>query len=273
MNSGTISSSGTVTGTSLIGTVATAAQGQITSLGTLTSLNSGTISSSGTVTGTNHIGAGTGLTGTAASLSIGGSAASATTAGTVTTAAQPNITSVGSSLTTSGALTVNSSNGVTAIINGGTNGGGNIGASGQTFNFVYATTFSGISTTAKYADLAEKYVADAAYAPGTVLVFGGNQEVTVNAVDSDTKVAGVVSTNPGFVMNEGLEAEHVAAVALTGRVPTLVVGPVRKGDLMVSAGLGRARAEADPRVGTVIGKALEDFNGAEGTIEVVVGRF
>jgi hypothetical protein len=74
-------------------------------------------------------------------------------------------------------------------------------------------------------------------------------------------------------MNSGLEAEHVATVALTGRVPTLVIGPVRKGDLMVAAGLGRARAEADPRVGSVIGKALEDFDGAEGLIEVVVGRF
>ena len=121
--------------------------------------------------------------------------------------------------------------------------------------------------------MAEKYVADAAYAPGTVLVFGGSHEVTVNATDADSKVAGVVSTNPGFVMNEGLDAEFAVAVALTGRVPTMVIGPVRKGDLMVAAGLGRARAETDPQVGTVIGKALEDFDGAEGTIEVVVGRF
>ena len=121
--------------------------------------------------------------------------------------------------------------------------------------------------------MAEKYVADAAYAPGTVLVFGGSHEVTVNATDADSKVAGVVSTNPGFVMNEGLDAEFAVAVALTGRVPCFVIGPVRKGDLMVAAGLGRARAEANPRVGTVIGKALEDFDGAEGTIEVVVGRF
>jgi hypothetical protein len=71
----------------------------------------------------------------------------------------------------------------------------------------------------------------------------------------------------------GLEGEFIATVALTGRVPCFVVGPVRKGDLMVAAGLGRARAEQDPRVGAVIGKALEDFDGVEGTIEVVVGRF
>jgi hypothetical protein len=105
------------------------------------------------------------------------------------------------------------------------------------------------------------------------VVFGGSAEVTVDATDADRRVAGVVSTNPAYIMNDGLAAPFVAAVALTGRVPCLVTGSVRKGDLMVAAGLGRARAEADPHVGTVIGKALEDFNGAEGTIEVVVGRF
>ena len=157
---------------------------------------------------------------------------------------------------------------VGGLINSNANGVGNIGSSTGYFNTVFAK-----ATSAQYADLAEKYTADAEYVPGTVLVFGGTAEVTVNATDADRKVAGVVSTNPSYIMNSGLEAEHVATVALTGRVPTLVVGTVRKGDLMVSAGLGRARAEADPKVGTVIGKALEDFDGAEGTIEVVVGRF
>jgi hypothetical protein len=104
------------------------------------------------------------------------------------------------------------------------------------------------------------------------VVFGGTAEVTVNAADGDTKVAGVVSTNPSYIMNSELESEHVATVALTGRVPTMVVGSVKKGDLMVAAGLGRARAEADPKVGSVIGKALEDSEG-DATIEVVVGRF
>ena len=165
-------------------------------------------------------------------------------------------------------ITVNSSNLTTAIINGGTNGVGNIGAAGQGFNTVFAK-----ATTAEYADLAEKYTADADYAPGTVVVFGGSAEVTVNAADADRRVAGVVSTNPAYIMNDGLAAEFVATVALTGRVPCSVTGTVRKGDLMVTAGIGRARAEADPRVGTVIGKALEDHNGESGTIEVVVGRF
>ena len=155
----------------------------------------------------------------------------------------------------------------TDIRNGQSNGVGNIGASGAAFNTIFAK-----ATSAQYADLAEKYTADAAYAPGTVVVFGGTAEVTVNAADGDTKVAGVVSTNPSYIMNSELESEHVATVALTGRVPTMVVGSVKKGDLMVAAGLGRARAEADPKVGSVIGKALEDSEG-DATIEVVVGRF
>ena len=74
-------------------------------------------------------------------------------------------------------------------------------------------------------------------------------------------------------MNATLEAEHVATIALTGRVPTSVTGTVTKGDLMVSNGDGTARAEADPKAGAIIGKALENFAGSTGTIEVVIGRF
>jgi hypothetical protein len=154
------------------------------------------------------------------------------------------------------------------IVNSNANGVGNIGSSSGFFNTIFAT-----ATSALYADLAEKYVADAEYAPGTVVVFGGDKEVTVTSTDADRAVAGVVSTNPSYIMNAGLIAEHVATVALTGRVPTRVTGSVRKGDLMVSASNGLARAEADPRVGTVIGKALENHEGTEGVIEVVVGRF
>jgi trimeric autotransporter adhesin len=154
------------------------------------------------------------------------------------------------------------------IVKTGSNAVGNIGQIDNYFNRVFAQ-----ATSALYADLAEKYVADAEYAPGTVVVFGGDKEVTISSTDSDRAVAGVVSTNPSYIMNSGLEAEHVATVALTGRVPCRVTGSVRKGDLMVSAGYGLARAEADPKVGTVIGKALETHEGTEGVIEVVVGRF
>jgi hypothetical protein len=154
------------------------------------------------------------------------------------------------------------------IVKTGSNAVGNIGQVTNYFNTVFAQ-----ATSALYADLAEKYIADAEYTPGTVVIFGGDKEVTVSSTDADRAVAGVVSTNPSYIMNAGLEAEHVATVALTGRVPCRVTGTVRKGDLMVSAGYGQARAEQDPRVGTVIGKALENHEGTEGVIEVVVGRF
>jgi len=154
-----------------------------------------------------------------------------------------------------------------SITKSGTNGVGNIGQSDNAFNVVHAT-----ATSAQYADLAEKYEADADYEPGTVVHFGGDKEVTECGQDHCNKVAGVVSTSPAYRMNDGLEAEHVAMVALVGRVPCKVQGPVAKGDMMVSAGNGKARAEADPKVGAVIGKALEDFNGEEGVIEVVVGK-
>ena len=133
-------------------------------------------------------------------------------------------------------------------------------------------TFYGVATQAKYADLAENYQADNQYEPGAVLEFGGDQEVTL-AVDGTRRVAGVVSTNPAHLMNGGLSGKNVVALALTGRVPCKVIGPVKKGDLMVSAGFGYAKANNDPVIGQVIGKALADFSGAKGVIEVVIGRF
>jgi len=153
------------------------------------------------------------------------------------------------------------------IINNIGNGTGNIGNSTGYFNTVFAK-----ATSAQYADLAENYAADAEYAPGTVLSFGGDNEVTVSTVAGDRRIAGVVSTNPSYIMNSVLEAEHVVTIALTGRVPTFVSGPIEKGDMMVSAGNGRAIACATPVIGTVIGKALENHPGGDGVIEVVVGR-
>jgi hypothetical protein len=128
------------------------------------------------------------------------------------------------------------------------------------------------ATSAQYADLAEKFRADAAYEPGTVLIFGGTQEVTISTADTDRRVAGVVSTNPSYLMNSGLNDELSVAIALQGRVPCRVVGPVRKGDMMVSASNGHAKTHQDPPTGSIIGKSLENFDGETGTIEIVVGR-
>ena len=212
----------------------------------------GIVSATGTITGGNIATGGTvSATGTA---TVGNVA----TGGTVS--ATGNI--AGGNLTV-GTGTITGGN----IVNANGNGIGNIGSSSVYFNTVFAK-----ATSAQYADLAEKYEADAEYAPGTVLAFGGSKEVTLSTEAGSTRVAGVVSTNPSYIMNAGLTAEHVAMVALQGRVPCRVVGPVAKGDMMVSAGNGAARVDNAARAGSIIGKALENFDGATGTIEVVIGR-
>jgi len=143
---------------------------------------------------------------------------------------------------------------------------GNIGSSTTWWN-----TFFGVSTQARYADLAENYQADLNYESGTVLAFGGPKEVTI-AGEETTKVAGVVSTNPAHLMNGALRGSDVIPLALQGRVPCKVIGPISKGDMMVAAGYGYAKASSAPKLGTVIGKALEDFTRDKGVIEIVVGR-
>jgi hypothetical protein len=97
------------------------------------------------------------------------------------------------------------------------------------------STFYGVSTQAQYADLAERYRADDEYEVGTVLVFGGQEEVTVTTQFADHRVAGVVSGQPAYLMNAVAPG---TAVALRGRVPVKVIGPVHKGDLLVTSDLG-----------------------------------
>jgi len=147
--------------------------------------------------------------------------------------------------------------------------------SGATASFsanVTASYFIGTATESLYADLAENYQADANYSAGTVLEFGGAEEVTT-ATENSRRVAGIVSTDPAHLMNGGLKGSNVVPLALMGRVPCLAIGPVVKGDMMVSAGFGYAKADANPATGTVIGKALEALaDGEKATIEVVVGK-
>jgi hypothetical protein len=133
------------------------------------------------------------------------------------------------------------------------------------------TLNAGAKFEATYADLAEKYVADAAYEPGTVLDLGGNFEVTAAGMKS-RRIAGVVSTNPSYVLNKDCQGEHVVVMALQGRVPCKVKGTIRKGDMLVSYGGGYACADENPVLGSVIGKAMENFDGEEGVIEILMGR-
>jgi hypothetical protein len=158
---------------------------------------------------------------------------------------------------------------VPAIAKSGTNTVGNIGSAGNYFNRVFAT-----ATTALYADVAERFAADEVMEPGTVVELGGVKEITRAQSDLSDQVFGVISTNPAFTMNGGAgEDDTHPAVAMTGRVPVKVVGCVRKGDRLVSAGEGVARA-AQPGEATafnVIGRSLVDKPTPEsGTIEAIV---
>ena len=150
----------------------------------------------------------------------------------------------------------------------------NIGSANFRYNTMYATLFNGTASTAYYADLAENYLGDADYDSGTVLVFGGEDEVTVCTTKSDTRVAGVVTTNPAYLMNSGLQGDNVVALALQGRVPCKVIGKVRKGDMLVTSAVpGYAIVNNAPGVGQVIGKAVGTKDTDDrGIVEVVVGR-
>jgi hypothetical protein len=127
------------------------------------------------------------------------------------------------------------------------------------------------ATAARYADVAERYEADAQYDAGTVVIFGGDKEITMANGEYDHKVAGIISSAPAFMMNKdaGDDTTH-PYVALMGRVPCKVTGEIKKGDLLcTSAKPGHAMA-GEAKCGHMIGKALEDFDGEAGVIEVLV---
>ena len=158
--------------------------------------------------------------------------------------------------------------------NSGADNGQTIGSATNRYNTIWATTFNGQATSALYADLAENYLGDKDYEPGTVLVFGGDHEVTECNSKGDTRVAGIVTTNPAHLMNSALEGDHVVGLALQGRVPCKVIGVVRKGDMLVTSAVpGYAIVNNSPGVGQVLGKAVSEKDGdAHGTVEIVVGR-
>jgi len=289
--------SGTIGASLLTGTLTTAAQPNITSVGTLSSLS---------VSGVSNFAGNINFTGAKANLGsngnviltggssgqllstdgsgnlswvsqgsvIGGAAGSNTqiqynAVGLLAASANFTFNYATNALNVNGNIVSNSTVGGTSATLFGTTltTGANTTAGSITGNW---TLTAGSRMQATYADLAEYYEADDIYEPGTVLMFGGDKEVTI-AEDGTNKVAGVVSTNPAYVMNATCPG-LLTAIALQGRVPCKVRGKIKKGDMLISGGNGFARPEYFPTIGTVIGKALEDFDGYEGVIEVAVGR-
>ena len=167
----------------------------------------------------------------------------------------------------SGAITINADATTT-------NTAGKLVARDGSGNFA-AGTITATATQAQYADLAENYVADADLEPGTVVVFGGNNEVTESSELQDTKVAGVISTDPAHLMNSECTGEHVVAVALRGRIPIKVIGVVQKGDVLITSDVpGHAMTSPSPHTvsaSQMIGKAITGkTDSGNGVIEALV---
>ena len=141
-----------------------------------------------------------------------------------------------------------------------------IGTSAKKYNTIYAK-----ATSAQYADLAERYETDSEYEVGTVVVFGGTKEITTTTHKYDTRIAGVISENPAYLMNSDSAGQPVA---LAGKVKCKVHGTIEKGTMLVASDrVGCATKSQHPPVGSVIGKALENYDSDEiGTINIVVGR-
>ncbi len=207
---------------------------------------------------------GIGTTTPTTKLQVTGTATATAFAGPITGDVTGNITGSGASAL--GTLTMGGTLTSKAIVPD-TNTTYDIGTSSKKYNTVYAK-----ATSAQYADLAEIYESDDEYEVGTVVIFGGEKEITVSSMGADPRVAGVISGNPAYLMNNDATGQ---AVALQGKVPCKVVGQISKGDMLVthSQHPGVARKGNDPKMGTVIGKALEEYNSTEiGTINIVAGR-
>ena len=276
---GVVTATGNITG----GNITTAGLANVNSLSVVGNVNggnlrttgivsaAGNITSAGNVAGTYFIGNGSQLTGLSLGVSVTKFVNGSTEGNIGTSGGNVNFNVGGVSnvvvIDTSGVF-------VTAIttpsINkSGSNAVGNIGSASNYFNRVFAT-----ATTALYADVAERFAADEVMEPGTVVELGGSKEITRSTLELSDQVFGVISTNPAFTMNGGAgEDDTHPAVAMTGRVPVKVIGCVKKGDRLVSAGNGIARS-AQPGEATafnVIGRSLVDKPTPEsGTIEAIV---
>ena len=285
--SGLITATGTVTGGNVASGGFITAGSTVSSVGNITSaaniaggnvIASANISAVGNISGSFFLGNGSQLTGISAAVSVSKiesglsnvQIASANANITMAVSSTANVVVVSQTgITTSGVLTINSGAAATAIVNGAGNAVGNIGSSTSYFNRIFA-----VATSALYADVAERFESDEALDPGTVVELGGAKEITRSRIELSENVFGVISTRPAFTMNGGAGEDNThPAVAMTGRVPVNVTGIINKGDRLVSAGNGIARA-AKPGEATafnVIGRALvSKLTNGPGTVEAIV---
>ena len=181
---------------------------------------------------------------------------------------------VDAQLGSSSGLARDGSNTITGDILPDTDNTHDLGSSTVKFAEIHATTFSGQSTSAQYADLAERFAADNVYTPGTLMALGGAEEITQVNEENTENVFGVISSRAAYLMNAGAgDNDTHPAIAISGRVPVRVIGEVRKGDRLVSAGNGLARAGSQDEITAfnVVGRALENkYTSNEGLVECFV---
>ena len=271
INSGAITSSGNIIASTVnaatIGNAGAILTGSsFTASGTIiaSTINAATIGNTGaTLTGSSFTASGTIIAATVNAATIGNAGAILT--GTLSSGAQNNITSA-TSVTAVGTLTGLT---VSGSIVPSANLSVNLGDTTHWFNNIYGTAIH-----AQYADLAERFASDRPYSAGTVVELGGPAEIMAAGQDLSDNVFGVISTNAAYLMNSGAGSNTThPPVAVQGRVPVRVTGTIRKGDRLVSAGNGLARAGARNEITAwnVIGRALADkLDSGEGLIEAVV---
>ena len=207
---------------------------------------------------------GIGTTTPTTKLQVSGTTTSTAFAGPLTGNVTGNITSTGANSMTT--LTMGGNLTSKAIVPD-TDDTYDIGTSSVGYSTVHAK-----ATSAQYADLAEIYETDSTYDVGTVMIFGGEKEVTQSTISNDTRVAGVISENPAYLMNNKSEGQ---AIALVGKVKCKVHGTISKGDLLTTCEEhpGCARTTTSPVLGSIVGKAMEDkASDGESVILISVGR-
>ena len=177
---------------------------------------------------------------------------------------------VDSTISGAGSLQADGSVTLSGILTPDGNSTRDLGTSSAKYKTVYATTFSGNATNAQYADVAENFSADAVYSPGTVVALGGAEEITRVNEELADNVFGVISNKPAYLMNAGLDG---SPVAVAGRVPVQVLGQINKGDRLVSAGNGLARAALPGEATSFnqIGRAIQSkTTNEQGVVEAFV---
>jgi hypothetical protein len=207
---------------------------------------------------------GIGTTTPTTKLQVSGTTTSTAFAGPLTGNVAGNLTSSGAN--TMGTLTMAGTVTSKAIVPD-TDDTYDIGTSSKGYSTVHAK-----ATSAQYADLAEIYETDSTYDVGTVMIFGGEKEVTQSTISNDTRVAGVISENPAHLMNNKSEGQ---AIALVGKVKCKVHGTISKGDLLTTCEEhpGCAKTTTSPALGSIVGKAMEDkASDGESVILISVGR-